>query len=214
VFRPAAEHFLRAGCLALVAAAGLAGCGGSGAPGGSDAASGATGSSAATGKQRRGDGAGMVAAVSAVGKPGAPVEMKFDILERPEPGKTVPIVIEVTPIGADIATLDVSVQATDGIEVLDGAQMPQLQKPADGATARHTVNVRPQRDGVFYVSIVALVEQPSGSIARSFSIPIIVGGGAAASAAVSGKAAAGGGAALKSDASGNSVVSMPAQESP
>lgn len=156
--------------------------------------------------------AAMVSAVSS-GKPGAAVDLKFDIAKRPRVGESLQVSVAVTTRAADIEKLQVIFQSTDGIQVTDGVQLPTQVKPADGQTFSHVVTVVPQKDGVFYLSAVALVESGGdggSSVARTFAIPIIVGDVVAAEAALS-KAAAD---SLQSGPGGEKVVPLPADESP
>lgn len=127
----------------------------------------------------------MVSAVSS-GKPGAAVELKFDIAQRPRVGESLPIAIVVTTRAADIAKLEVFFQSTDGIQVVDGLKLEAPANPANGQALSHTVTVLPQKDGVSYLSAVAMVETSAGggSVARTFAIPIIVGDIVAAEAAL------------------------------
>ncbi len=123
----------------------------------------------------------MVRAVSA-GKPGAPADLKFDIGARPVVGVPLQVMVAITATSADVATLEVVFNAADGLQIVSGGNSARFQKPKSGETNLHTVTVLPQRDGVFYMSAVALIDtvSDSGSVARTFSIPIIVGEGGAA----------------------------------
>ena len=153
---------------------------------------------------------GMVAAVSATGKPGAPVELKFDIAARPELGQPLEVAVAVVPRSADVSQLRVVFQSNEAVEVQSGNEAVQ-DKPADGVAMTHTVTVVPRREGVFYLGAVALIEGPDGSVARSFAIPIIVGDPVAAERALAAKPAQG--TASKS-AGGEDVVSLPASAAP
>lgn len=181
----------------------------------------ACGGSAPSGKDARADrgaadsadapDATMVSAVSS-GKPGAAVDLKFDIATRPRVGEPLQVNIAVTTRAADIDKLQVIFQSTEGIQVMDGVQLPTQEKPADGQTFSHVVTVVPQKDGVYYLSAVALVESggdAGSSVARTFAIPIIVGDVVAAEAALD-KATAD---SLKQGPGGEKVVPLPAEES-
>ena len=126
-----------------------------------------------------------VSAVSS-GKPGAAVDLKFDIAQRPRVGESLPISIVVTTRATDIAKLEVFFQSTDGIQVVDGLKLEAPANPTNGQEFSHTVTVLPQKDGVSYLSAVAMVETGpgGGSVARTFAIPIIVGDIVAAEAAL------------------------------
>ncbi|MFO1426708.1 MAG: hypothetical protein U1F11_06985 [Steroidobacteraceae bacterium] len=151
----------------------------------------------------------LVSAVSA-GKPGAPVDIKFDIAQQPKLGEPLDIRVEILPRSADIDQLRVVFQSSESIEVRAGGEWLLSDRPADGSSYAHTVTVVPQRNGVYYLSAVALVDGKAGSVARSFAIPIIVGDAVALTEAASKPSQGTAG----TDASGNRVVSLPASEKP
>ncbi len=155
--------------------------------------------------------ANLVAAVAS-GKPGAAVDLKFDLAKRPRVGEPLEVTVVVTARAADIDSLQVIFQSTDGIQVTGGAALPPQEKPTDGQSFTHTVTIVPQRDGVFYLSAVALIESGgdgASSLARTFAIPVIVGDGVAAAAALS-KAAED---SVTSGPGGERVIPMPAEQS-
>lgn len=188
-----------AACAALL----LVGCGGAAQP--ESAADAGAAMPAATEAASK-----LVSAVSS-GKPGAAVDLKFDIAQRPRIGESLPVSIVVTTLAADITKLQVIFQSTDGIQVVDGLELNAPANPASGQSFSHTVIVLPQKDGVSYLSAVALVEAASAgsSVARTFAIPIIVGDVVAAEAAMAETADAG----VASGQGGERVVPLPADES-
>jgi hypothetical protein len=188
-----------AACVALL----LAACGGSAPPesaAAKDADAGAAPEPVST----------LVSAVSS-GKAGAAVDLKFDIAQRPRVGESLPVSIVVTTLAADISKLQVIFQSTDGIQVVDGLELNAPANPASGQSFSHTVTVLPQKDGVSYLSAVALVDGAAGSssVARTFAIPIIVGDVVAAEAAIADAAEAG----VAAGPDGERVVPLPADES-
>jgi len=192
----------------LAATASLVGCARDDAA--ADATAGA-GPKASTSQSRSGKGVadGMVSAVSSSGKPGAPVELKFDLATKPELGKPLAVTVAVVPRGEGISQLRVVFQSNEGVEVQSGNEMAVQDQPADGVAATHTVTVVPRRDGVSYLGAVALVEGPGGSVARSFAIPIIVGDPVAAERAVADKPSQG---VMAKGEGGEKIVSLPASE--
>lgn len=144
---------------------------------------------------------GMVAGVTNPAKPGAPVEVKFEIKDRPGPGKPLPIELAFIPL-QDSDYLRVTFIATDGLTVQQSPTMPEYRDVDAGAVYRHTLTVVPREDGVYYASVIVVMELQNGAEARSFSIPVIVG-------------APDGAAATKpqppTDATGQPIESMPAQ---
>jgi hypothetical protein len=194
--------------LGLAATASLVGCARD------DAAADATageGPKPSTSQSRSGKGVadGMVSAVSSSGKPGAPVELKFDLATKPELGKPLAVTVAVVPRGEGISQLRVVFQSNEGVEVQSGNEMAVQDQPADGVAATHTVTVVPRRDGVSYLGAVALVEGPGGSVARSFAIPIIVGDPVAAERAVADKPSQG---VMAKGEGGEKIISLPASE--
>jgi hypothetical protein len=196
--------------LGLVATPVLIGCARDAAPSGGNEAGGAA---AAAAKTRSGKSVadGMVSAVSASGKPGAPVELKFDISDKPVIGVPLEVTVAVVPRGTGIAQLRVVFQSNEAVEVQSGSEMPVQDRPADGVAVSHVVTVVPRRDGVFYLGAVALVDGAGGSVARSFAIPIIVGDPVELERAVAEKPAQG---ELAEGGGGEKIVSLPASETP
>ncbi len=117
----------------------------------------------------------LVSAVT-TGKPGAPISMKFELLHRPKVGEPLEVAVEVTPEAAGITALQVVFQGGDGLQLRSGGELsatPTTTMPA-GTPIQHTVVVTPVREGIFYLSAVAVAEG-AGSQARTFAIPVVVG---------------------------------------
>jgi hypothetical protein len=184
----------------------LAACGSRG--GGSEAAAGQAGAEA---RHVTAQANNLVTAVSG-GKPSAPIELQFDIATRPEAGKPVDVTLSVVPRGSDISELRLQFQSADGIELRAGAEMPVQEHPKDGVALSHTVTIVPQRDGVFALVAMAMVETADGSIMRTFSIPIVVGAPPPADAGASAVAAKPAQGTASTNARGERIVSMPAGE--
>jgi hypothetical protein len=151
-------------------ASSLTGCGSDPAP--------ATAASAA-GKAKPGAGgrADMVAAVSSTRNIGA-VDVRFALSGRPVVGQPVDIRLSFRP-GIELDRLFARFQASDGLDLVKGAETGQLDRPAIGADIQHIVTVVPKSDGIFYVTAVVLTDSPTESVTRNYSIPIIAGAGLA-----------------------------------
>lgn len=117
----------------------------------------------------------MVSAVSG-SKGNVSVDLKFALTSRPEPGKPLDIDMAVIPTDAT-ATIRVIVQNTDGLEITAGQEMRVPAGAEPGVALSHRVTVVPERDGVFSLSAVALIDTDKSSVTRTFAIPIIVGEG-------------------------------------
>ena len=118
----------------------------------------------------------MVAAVGA-GKAGPPVGLKFELREPPQAGQPLDVDIAVLPDAPAINRLYGRFHAGDGLELIDGGQLSQVDKPATGSVIRHVVRVLPKQDGIFTLSAAVSVDVGDDSLTRAFSIPVIVGEG-------------------------------------
>jgi hypothetical protein len=118
----------------------------------------------------------MVAAVSA-SKAGPPVELKFDLRQRPEVGQPVDVDIAMVPVSAAIDHLYARFQTGDGLNLVEGGELATVEKPAQGVPIRHVVRITPRRDGIFTLSATVGVDSTNDSVSRTFSIPVIAGEG-------------------------------------
>ncbi len=122
--------------------------------------------------------ADMVAAVS-VAKSGPPVSLKFELREPPQVGKPLDVDLVILADAPAINRISAKFNSGEGLELLDGGQLEQVDKPAAGAEIRHVVRVVPRQDGIFTVSAAVSVDVGSDSLTRVYSIPVIVGDGLA-----------------------------------
>lgn len=143
--------------------------------------------------------ANMAQAVSS-GKPGAAVQLRYDILGKPQVGEPVEIELALVP-QADADTLSVHIGGMDGL-ALSGDLDPTTSAPKFQELVKYRFTATPAVEGVFYVTITANLEHNGSAMSRTFSVPMVVG------AAVQQKAAP----APKRDATGQVIQSMPGQE--
>jgi len=120
----------------------------------------------------------MVSAVSA-GKGGSPVELKFELRDAPKAGEALEVDIAVLPDAPAISRLSGQFTGGDGIDLVDGGDLPAVEKPAQGAVIRHLVRVLPKKDGIFTLNAAVTVNLADDSVTRIFAIPVIVGEGLA-----------------------------------
>lgn len=144
---------------------------------------------------------GMVTGVTNTAKPGAPVELKFELKNRPTAGEPLSIELAFIPL-QESEYLRATFLATEGLE-LRQAPTPEYRDVEAGGVYRHTLTVVPREDGAYYTSVIVVMEVPNGAEARSFSIPVIVGAPEDAQTATK--------PAPPTDATGQPVQSMPAQ---
>jgi hypothetical protein len=115
--------------------------------------------------------AGMVQAASE-GKSSVPVELKFDIAQRPKVGQ--PLEINLALI-AQIAASPATIQVTgdDAVSVAAGANQFDIPAAEAGEVYRETVNVTPNTEGVVVLGVTVMLKHDEMVDQRVFSIPII-----------------------------------------
>ncbi len=124
----------------------------------------------------------MVAAVS-VAKSGPPVSLKFELREPPQVGQPLDLDLVILADAPAISRIYAKFNSGEGLDLLDGGQLEQVDKPAAGAVIRHVVRVLPKQNGIFTVSATVSVDLGNDSLTRVYSIPVIVGDGLAESPA-------------------------------
>jgi len=116
--------------------------------------------------------ADMVAAVSMTGSD-ATIGMKFRLDGRPVVGTPLQIVLALVPsANAGITHIHGSLQAGEGLQ-LQSQRTFDINSPQDGVTLKQEVTVVPQQDGVLSLSATLLIDFDNGSLARTYSIPLI-----------------------------------------
>jgi hypothetical protein len=117
----------------------------------------------------------MVAAVSSSRTPGA-VDLRFALSGRPTVGQPLDIQLALTPT-VELDLLFVRFQASEGLDLVKGAETEHFDRPARGAGLTHSVTVIPKSDGIFNLMATVLTDSPKESITRIYTIPIIAGSG-------------------------------------
>jgi hypothetical protein len=120
----------------------------------------------------------MVSAVTLNKTPSAvPVEVKFELRERPAVASPTNIDLVIVPLSAAVDRVSGKVESDEGLELVDGTQIPATDRPAEGVPIRHSIKVQPKRDGIFTFSAVLVVESGGRSATETFSMPVIAGAG-------------------------------------
>jgi hypothetical protein len=115
--------------------------------------------------------AGMVQAASE-GKSQVPVELKFDIAQRPKVGQPLEINLAlIAQIAASPATIQVT--GADDVTVAPGANQFDIPAEEAGEVYRETVNVTPNAEGVVLLGVTVSLKHDEIVDQRVFSIPII-----------------------------------------
>jgi hypothetical protein len=120
--------------------------------------------------------AGMSTAVATM-KGASGINVKFQLESRPAVGQPLSVDFALVP-DPSVVAVSGKFDGDDGLKLLDGAQLPVVEKPAPGTPIRHTVTVVPSKDGIYTVT-ASLMVTAAGDDARlhTFAIPIIAGDG-------------------------------------
>jgi hypothetical protein len=134
------------------------------------------------------------------GKTTAPVDLKYDVLAKPDVGQPFEIELAFSPrLAAD--ALEVEVTGIPGLTVVSGGAT-RFERVSAGD--RHVAKVLVQADapGIYYANVVVKMVTQLQTEARTFSVPVVVGSVPAAQKVEPAK-----------DASGEAIKSLPAVES-
>jgi hypothetical protein len=114
----------------------------------------------------------MVAGVSQAGSE-PPIGLKFLITERPQVGLPLQIELALIPSpGSEISHIHCSLQTGEGLQ-LQSARTFEINAPQAGVALRQDVTVVPQQEGVLSLSATLLIDLDNGSVARTYTIPLI-----------------------------------------
>jgi hypothetical protein len=116
--------------------------------------------------------AGMVEAAGQ-GKAQGPVDLKFELAQKPKLGQTLDINLALLP-QIDAATATIQVAGADGMSVAAADAQFEIATVVSGEVYRHTVKVTPTAEGVMVIGVTLLLKNDDNTETRAFSIPIIV----------------------------------------
>ena len=129
----------------------------------------------------------------------APVDMKYELLAKPEIG--VPFEVEFTfapRLPAD--AIEVEVTEAAGLAIV-GEKAARFMPVEAGQTYTSKVLVQGDKPGLYYVGVVARMVTQVQTETRAFAVPVVIGNPPAAQKTAPAK-----------DATGQAVQSLPAQE--
>lgn len=107
------------------------------------------------------------------GKPGAAVDIRYDIVSKPEVGKPTEVDLAFVP-RAGVETLDATISGMEGITLAGDLTASFTQVEAD-KPYEHSFSLLPDRTGVFYLTISVNTQISGSTLGRTFSIPFVVG---------------------------------------
>jgi hypothetical protein len=129
----------------------------------------------------------------------APVDMKYDLLARPELG--VPFEVELTfapRLPAD--AIEVEITEAPGLTIV-GEKVAKFTPVEAGQTYTSRVLVQGDKPGLYYVGVVAKMQTQVQTETRAFAVPVVIGNPVAAQKP-----------AVVKDATGQAVQPMRAEE--
>lgn len=103
--------------------------------------------------------------------------LRFEVRSSPEAGQPVDVDLAILPDAAAIDHINGEIQGGENVSVVEGGEIPAIEKPAQGSVIRHVVRLLPKQDGIFVVTAAVNVDLGNDSITRTFTIPLIVGDG-------------------------------------
>jgi len=163
-------NFGRNLALGLAVAGFLGGCG-------SGSSSGTTSKTAAAARRMIKPADNLVTALGIAKSTGAPVQVKFEVRDRPAVGQPVEVDLVIVPKSAAVDRIAGQIQADEGLEVVDGGQIAASERPAEGAEIHHPITMRAKRDGIFTFSALLTVDAGGQTLTESFAMPLIAGAG-------------------------------------
>jgi hypothetical protein len=116
----------------------------------------------------------MVAAVSSAHS-STPISMKFRLAARPVVGSPLQVLVALIPAAdVSISHIHAAFQPSDGLQ-LQGEHGFDVNGPDAGVVIEQELSVVPQQPGVLSLNATVVVDLDGGSLARSYSIPLIAG---------------------------------------
>jgi hypothetical protein len=116
---------------------------------------------------------GMVEAVS-LAKSNVPIDMKFQLSQRPAMGQPLEIVVALLPqVAADSAIL--KVVGSDGLQLATDSTSMDFPAIDSGEAYLQTIKLTPTTEGVQLLTLTVSLKTDESTESRSFSVPVIVG---------------------------------------
>ena len=119
----------------------------------------------------------MVSAVPANKPAAVPVQVRFELRERPSVAQPLDIDLVIIPMSAAIDRVSGTVATDDGLDLVEGAQIAPTERPAEGVPLDYSVKVLPRHDGIFTFNAVVKVDSGGQTSTETFSMPVIAGAG-------------------------------------
>lgn len=123
----------------------------------------------------------LVAAVASIkaGTPPIPVQVKFALHDHPQVGTPVDMDLAVIPTAATLDRVFGKVEGEEGLAVVSGAELPDTQKPQEGAAVHHSLQLLARQDGIYELTVTVSVDSGGILSTQAFTIPVLAGRGMA-----------------------------------
>jgi len=121
----------------------------------------------------------MVSAVASNKPSTLPLQVKFELRDRPDVGQPAELDLAIVPMSASVDRVSGKVEAEDGLELLQGGEIAAAERPVEGVPIHHHLKVVPKREGIYTVRALLTVDASGVPSSDAYSMPVIV---AAASA--------------------------------
>jgi hypothetical protein len=107
------------------------------------------------------------------GKPGAAVDLRYEFRAKPAVGTPTELQVALIP-NPGVDSIQATLSSMEGV-TLAGPLATRFADVEAGKPYTHTVSVLPDRSGVFYISVLVQTDISGSQLARTFSIPFVVG---------------------------------------
>jgi len=119
----------------------------------------------------------MVGAVALNKAANVPVQVKFELRDRPHVAQPVDVDLVIVPMSGSVDRVSGKLVAEEGLDVVEGGQIPAIDHPVEGVPIRHTIKLMAQEQGIFTFSAVVTVDSGGQSSTQTFAMPVIAGEG-------------------------------------
>jgi hypothetical protein len=115
----------------------------------------------------------MVSAVASNKPSTVPVQVKFELRDRPDVGQPLEVDLAIVPMSASVDQVSGKVEGEDGLELVEGGEIAAADRPVEGVPIRHLVKVLPKREGIYTVRAIVTVNASGVSSTETYAMPVI-----------------------------------------
>lgn len=112
-----------------------------------------------------------------MGKPVAPVEVKFGLVSLPQPGQPFKVRVVLLP-SATVPSMSAEITSSEGLVLLDPVAPVTFEKVSAGSVHEVTVTAQAPLAGGVVLNVAVTLADPLGEQTRVLAFPVLVGGSA------------------------------------